>query len=49
MGLAKEVLDNAIIVDKDKVINENGLRNQKIVNHKILDLAGDFYCQDIEY
>ena len=44
MGLAKGgSLDNAIVVDKDKVINENGLRNQKeFVNHKILDLAGDF-------
>ena len=30
MGLAKGgSLDNAIVVDKDKVINENGLRNQK--------------------
>ena len=30
-------------MDDNKVINENGLRNQKeFVNHKILDLAGDF-------
>jgi len=30
-------------VDKDKVLNEGGLRNKKeFVNHKILDLAGDF-------
>ena len=44
MGLAKGgSLENAIVVDKDRVINENGLRNQKeFVNHKILDLAGDF-------
>ena len=43
-GLAKGgSLDNAIVVDDNKVINENGLRNQKeFVNHKILDLAGDF-------
>ena len=38
------------MVDKDKVLNEDGLRNDKeFVNHKILDLAGEiFYCQDIE-
>ena len=36
-------LDNAVVVDKDKVLNEGGLRNKKeFVNHKILDLAGDF-------
>ena len=44
MGLAKGgKLENAIVVDENKVINEGGLRNQKeFVNHKILDLAGDF-------
>ena len=43
-GLAKGgSLENAIVVDKDKVINTEGLRNEKeFVNHKILDLAGDF-------
>ena len=43
-GLAKGgSLDNAVVVDKDKVLNEGGLRNNKeFVNHKILDLAGDF-------
>ena len=43
-GLAKGgSLDNALVVDKDKVLNEDGLRNDKeFVNHKILDLAGDF-------
>ena len=43
-GLAKGgSLDNAIVVDNDKVLNKNGLRNEKeFVNHKILDLAGDF-------
>ena len=43
-GLAKGgSLQNAIVVDKEKVLNENGLRNEKeFVNHKILDLAGDF-------
>ena len=44
MGLAKGgTLENAIVVDENKVINEDGLRNNKeFVNHKILDLAGDF-------
>ena len=36
-------LNNAIVVKKNKVLNEGGLRNKKeFVNHKILDLAGDF-------
>ena len=44
-GLAKGgSLDNAIVVDKDKVINSEGLRNEKeFVNHKILDLIGDLF------
>ena len=44
MGLAKGgSLDNAIVVDNDKILNDEGLRNEKeFVNHKILDLAGDF-------
>jgi UDP-3-O-[3-hydroxymyristoyl] N-acetylglucosamine deacetylase len=43
-GLAKGgSLENAVVVDKEKVLNEDGLRNEKeFVNHKILDLAGDF-------
>ncbi len=43
-GLAKGgSLDNAIVVDDNKVLNEGGLRNKKeFVNHKILDLIGDF-------
>ena len=43
-GLAKGgSLDNAVVVDDHKVLNENGLRNDKeFVNHKILDLVGDF-------
>ena len=43
-GLAKGgSLDNAIVVDKHKILNTSGLRNPKeFVNHKILDLAGDF-------
>ena len=44
IGLAKGgSLDNAIVVDDNKVLNDGGLRNEKeFVNHKILDLAGDF-------
>ena len=51
IGLAKGgSLDNAIVVDKNKVLNEKGLRNAKeFVNHKILDLVGDFYYQVIEF
>ena len=43
-GLAKGgSLDNAVVVDDEKVLNKDGLRNEKeFVNHKILDLAGDF-------
>ena len=45
MGLAKGgSLDNAIVVNEEKVINKADLRNQKeFVNHKILDLIGDFF------
>ena len=44
LGLAKGgSLENAVVVGDDKVLNEGGLRNKKeFVNHKILDLAGDF-------
>lgn len=43
-GLAKGgTLENAVVVDDFKVLNERGLRNKKeFVNHKILDLVGDF-------
>ena len=43
-GLAKGgSLDNALVVKGNSVLNKNGLRNPKeFVNHKILDLAGDF-------
>ncbi|MDC0619343.1 UDP-3-O-acyl-N-acetylglucosamine deacetylase [Pelagibacteraceae bacterium] len=43
-GLAKGgSLENALVVDDNKVLNDEGLRNHKeFVNHKILDLAGDF-------
>ena len=44
-GLAKGgSLDNAIVVKDEKVLNNEGLRNQKeFVNHKILDCIGDLY------
>ena len=43
-GLAKGgSLENAIVVKDKEIMNEGGLRNHKeFVNHKILDLAGDF-------
>ena len=45
MGLAKGgSLDNAVVVKNKKILNENGLRNEKeFVNHKILDCIGDLY------
>ena len=45
MGLAKGgSLDNAVVVNDDKVLNEEGLRNDlEFVNHKILDCMGDLY------
>jgi len=44
IGLAKGgSLDNAVVVQGNKILNEGGLRSKKeFVNHKILDLAGDF-------
>ena len=44
IGLAKGgSLDNAIVVRGNEILNSSGLRNSKeFVNHKILDLAGDF-------
>ena len=44
MGFAKGgSLDNAIVVENNKILNQGGLRNEKeFVNHKILDLVGDF-------
>ena len=37
-------LDNAIVVDANKVLNENGLRfPDEFVRHKLLDLIGDLY------
>ena len=44
-GLAKGgSLENAIVVKDKKILNPEGLRNQKeFVNHKILDCIGDLY------
>ena len=44
IGLAKGgSLDNAIVVKNEEILNESGLRNKnEFVNHKILDLVGDF-------
>ncbi len=37
-------LENAIVVDNKKILNEGGLRNDlEFVNHKILDCMGDLY------
>ena len=45
MNLAKGgSLKNAIVVKGNKILNEEGLRNNKeFVNHKILDCIGDIY------
>ena len=44
IGLAKGgSLENAVVVKNMEILNREGLRNSKeFVNHKILDLAGDF-------
>ena len=44
IGLAKGgSLENAVVVKGDEILNAEGLRNNKeFVNHKILDLVGDF-------
>ena len=44
-GLAKGgSLENAVVVKNTKVLNPEGLRNEKeFVNHKILDCIGDLY------
>ena len=45
MGLAKGgSLKNAVVVKENKILNKEGLRNDKeFVNHKILDCMGDLY------
>ena len=37
-------MDNAIVVDGDRVLNEEGLRSEReFVQHKLLDAVGDLY------
>ena len=37
-------MDNAIVVDGDEVLNEEGLRSaDEFVQHKLLDAIGDLY------
>lgn len=37
-------LDNAVVVDGDKIVNEGGLRyTDEFVRHKVLDCIGDMY------
>ncbi|MDR1694958.1 MAG: UDP-3-O-acyl-N-acetylglucosamine deacetylase [Lactobacillaceae bacterium] len=45
IGLAKGgSLDNAVVLDGDKILNPGGLRHEKeCVNHKVLDIIGDMY------
>jgi UDP-3-O-[3-hydroxymyristoyl] N-acetylglucosamine deacetylase len=45
VGLARGgSLDNAVVIGDDEIMNPRGLRYKKeLVNHKILDLIGDFY------
>ena len=44
-GLAKGgSIDNAIVVDEYRILNEDGLRYEdEFVKHKILDAIGDLY------
>ena len=50
-GLAKGgSLENAIVVQGDKILNENGLRSRhEFVEHKILDCLGDIMLSGIEF
>jgi UDP-3-O-[3-hydroxymyristoyl] N-acetylglucosamine deacetylase len=45
IGLGKGgSLENAIVVNENRILNKEGLRNNKeFVNHKILDCMGDLY------
>jgi UDP-3-O-[3-hydroxymyristoyl] N-acetylglucosamine deacetylase len=37
-------LDNAIVLDTDKILNPNGLRfENEFIRHKLLDAIGDLY------
>jgi UDP-3-O-[3-hydroxymyristoyl] N-acetylglucosamine deacetylase len=45
MGLARGgSLENAIVIDRDRILNEGGLRfDNEFVRHKVLDAIGDLY------
>lgn len=45
VGLARGgSLDNAVVIGSEEIMNPRGLRyKNELVNHKILDLIGDFY------
>lgn len=45
MGLALGgSLDNAVVIDEDRIVNEGGLRfDNEFVRHKVLDAIGDLY------
>ncbi len=45
IGLAKGgSLDNAIVLDREKILNEDGLRfDNEFIRHKLLDAVGDIY------
>ncbi len=45
MGLARGgSLENAIVIDHDRIVNEGGLRyDNEFVRHKVLDAIGDLY------
>ncbi len=41
-------LNNAIVVEESKILNDTGLRcNKEFVKHKILDCMGDFYMSGL--
>ena len=41
-------LNNVIVVDDDKILNDSGLRcSKEFVKHKILDCIGDFYMSGL--
>ncbi len=49
-GLARGgSLDNAIVIDGDRVLNEGGLRfKNEFVRHKVLDAIGDIYLMGLQ-
>jgi len=49
IGLVKGgSLENAVVLDGDKILNEGGFRvNNECVNHKVLDAVGDLYTAGV--